>query len=169
MLGIDTSAGRKTEKKRRRNRKTPEIDILISDIHAADDGIEMRKIRELYPDCVILFLSGYSDKEYLRSAISSTPFRIYRLPVSPEQVVSAVRREAVDYWPTCRIPPWLAAKIKEARLVRLLLCSPRPGKNRLTFSAEGLAALSSSFSFQTPAPCCCRVFSRRRRHTGRGS
>ena len=35
------------------------------------DGIEMaEKIRELYPDCVILFLSGYSDKEYLRSAIS---------------------------------------------------------------------------------------------------
>ena len=48
------------------------IDIIISDIRMPRmDGIEMAaKIRELYPDCVILFLSGYSDKEYLRSAIS---------------------------------------------------------------------------------------------------
>ena len=77
-LGIDTlleaedgESGYETAKRRK-------IDILISDIRMPRmDGIEMAgKIRELYPDCVILFLSGYSDKEYLRSAISLHAFRI---------------------------------------------------------------------------------------------
>ena len=59
-LGIDTlleaedgESGYETAKRRK-------IDILISDIRMPRmDGIEMAgKIRELYPDCVILFLSG---------------------------------------------------------------------------------------------------------------
>ena len=48
------------------------VDIVLSDVRMPRmDGIHMcQEIRNLYPDCVIIFLSGYSDKEYLRSAIS---------------------------------------------------------------------------------------------------
>ena len=88
------------------------------------DGIEMAaKIRELYPDCVILFLSGYSDKEYLRSAISLHALQYIDKPVLPEQVISAVK-EAVSYCNNLRNTSF-AAKIKEVRLARLL-CTPKP-------------------------------------------
>jgi two-component system response regulator YesN len=45
--------------------------ILLTDIRIPEmDGIELSKnIRQLYPDCEIIFLSGYTDKEYLKSAI----------------------------------------------------------------------------------------------------
>ena len=34
------------------------------------NGIELSfKVRELYPNCSIIFMSGFSDKEYLKSAI----------------------------------------------------------------------------------------------------
>lgn len=147
-LGIDTlleaedgESGYETAKRRK-------IDILISDIRMPRmDGIEMAgKIRELYPDCVILFLSGYSDKEYLRSAISLHALSYIDKPVSPEQVVSAVR-EAVDYCNNMQNSTVFAAKIKEARLVRLL-CSPRPGEEQLTSLLKdcGLSPLSFSDS-----------------------
>ena len=89
------------------------IDIIISDIRMPRmDGIEMAaKIRELYPGCVILFLSGYSDKEYLRSAISLHALQYIDKPVLPEQVISAVK-EAVSYCNNLRNTSF-AAKIKE--------------------------------------------------------
>lgn len=47
------------------------IDILMSDIKMPRmSGVELAThVREKYPDCKIIFLSGYSDKEYLKSAI----------------------------------------------------------------------------------------------------
>lgn len=107
------------------------IDILISDIRMPRmDGIEMAAaIRELYPDCVILFLSGYSDKEYLRSAISLHALSYIDKPVSPEQVIAAVK-EAVSYCSNLQNSAF-ASKIKEARLVRLL-CVPKPDAGQLS-------------------------------------
>lgn len=47
------------------------IDILLTDIRMPIvDGIQLSKeILKLYPDCIIIFMSAYSDKEYLMSAI----------------------------------------------------------------------------------------------------
>ncbi len=47
------------------------IDILLSDIKMPKmNGIELAtEVRANFPDCKIVFLSGYSDKEYLKSAI----------------------------------------------------------------------------------------------------
>lgn len=47
------------------------IDILMTDIKMPRmSGVELAThVREKYPDCKIIFLSGYSDKEYLKSAI----------------------------------------------------------------------------------------------------
>lgn len=145
-LGIDSlleaedgESGYKTAKRRK-------IDILISDIRMPRmDGIEMAgKIRELYPDCVILFLSGYSDKEYLRSAISLHALSYIDKPISPEQVVSAVR-EAVEYCNNMQNSTIFATKIKEARLVRLL-CSPTPGEEQLISLLKDCELSPLSFS-----------------------
>ena len=74
------------------------IDILISDVRMPRmSGMEMaEKIRALYPDCVILFLSGYSDKEYLRSAISLHAHSYIDKPVSPLQVAEAGKEAAAE-------------------------------------------------------------------------
>ena len=48
-----------------------EPDIILTDVRMPRlNGIELSfKARELYPNCSIIFMSGYSDKEYLKSAI----------------------------------------------------------------------------------------------------
>lgn len=102
------------------------IDILISDVRMPRmSGMEMaEKIRALYPDCVILFLSGYSDKEYLRSAISLHAHSYIDKPVSPLQVAEAVK-EAAAYCDHMQNSSIFASKIKESRLARMLCC-PKP-------------------------------------------
>lgn len=47
-------------------------DILLTDIKMAQmDGLTLtKKIRELYPDCSIIIISGYAETDYLKSAIS---------------------------------------------------------------------------------------------------
>lgn len=107
------------------------IDILISDIRMPRmSGTEMaEKIRALYPDCVILFLSGYSDKEYLRSAISLHALSYIDKPVSPLQVAEAVK-EAVSYCDHMQNSSIFASKIRESRLAGMLCC-PKPEQEAL--------------------------------------
>lgn len=68
------------------------IDILLTDVKMPHmDGIELAKnIRNLYPDCIILFLSGYSDREYLRSALSLRTFRYIDKPVDTDELEKAL-------------------------------------------------------------------------------
>jgi len=51
--------------------KDHKVDILLCDVKRPRmDGIELATIvRRFYPECKILFLSGYSTKEFLKSAI----------------------------------------------------------------------------------------------------
>lgn len=43
------------------------------------NGIELSfKVRELYPNCSIIFMSGFSDKEYLKSAIHLKAIKLCR-------------------------------------------------------------------------------------------
>jgi two-component system response regulator YesN len=61
-------------------------DILITDIRMPRmDGIDLaNRIRGRFPDCAILFLSGYSDEEYLRSAIKLKAEQYVNKPVNLE-------------------------------------------------------------------------------------
>ena len=67
-------------------------DILLTDVRMPKmDGIELAtKIRELYPDCRIIFISGYSDKEYLKSAIHLKAVSYIEKPLDLAEVEAVV-------------------------------------------------------------------------------
>lgn len=79
------------------NRDKP--DILITDVRMPKmDGISLAtKIRELFPDCRIIFISGYSDKEYLKSAIHLKAVSYIEKPIDLQEVESVVGQAARAY------------------------------------------------------------------------
>jgi two-component system, response regulator YesN len=72
-------------------------DILLSDIRMPGmDGIELAyAVRDLFPDCKIIFLSGYADKDYLKSAIHLKALRYVEKPINTKEVMETVK-EAVE-------------------------------------------------------------------------
>lgn len=67
-------------------------DIIISDIKMPRmDGIQMAfAIREFCPHCQFIFLSGYSDKEYLKGAIKLKAASYVEKPVDLEEIKQAL-------------------------------------------------------------------------------
>lgn len=68
------------------------IDILLCDVKMPHmDGIELAtNVRASYPDCKIIFLSGYSDKEYLKSAISLKAESYIEKPIDIQEITDAI-------------------------------------------------------------------------------
>jgi len=71
-------------------------DILVCDVRMPRmDGIELTRIlRDRYPRLQIVFLSGYSDKEYLKSAIKVNAVDYVEKPVDDGELREAVLRAA---------------------------------------------------------------------------
>jgi len=72
-------------------------DIVLTDVRMPRmDGIEMSyKLREMNPDIKIIFLSGYSDKEYLKSAIQLRALSYVEKPIDYEEL-KKVMSEAIS-------------------------------------------------------------------------
>lgn len=68
-------------------------DIMLCDVRMPRmNGIELAtELREKLPDCKIIFLSAYSDKEYLKSAIHLKAVNYVEKPVNLEEVIGVVR------------------------------------------------------------------------------
>ena len=68
-------------------------EIIISDIKMPHlSGLEMAAaVREFLPDCQFIFLSGYSDKEYLKGAIRLRAANYVEKPLDLEEITAAVR------------------------------------------------------------------------------
>ncbi|MGO4539208.1 response regulator [Paenibacillus sp. 2TAB19] len=79
-------------------------DIILCDIRMPKmDGIEFaRRLRLLDSDAKLIFLSGFSDKEYLFSAIQLQAFQFIEKPINPARILEVVgdavraRRADVD-------------------------------------------------------------------------
>lgn len=71
-------------------------DLILSDVCMPGmNGIEMcTKIRESNRDCQIIFLSGYSDKEYLKSAISLGAVNYVEKPIDLHELEASLNRAA---------------------------------------------------------------------------
>lgn len=68
-------------------------DIVISDIKMPRrNGIEMAAaIREFLPQCQFVFLSGYTDKEYLKGAIKVKAASYVEKPIDLEEITEVLR------------------------------------------------------------------------------
>lgn len=69
-------------------------DIILSDIRMPGmDGIDLcTKFREKLPDSQIIFISGFSDKEYLMAAIELGAVSYVEKPISVQELSSAIKK-----------------------------------------------------------------------------
>ena len=72
--------------------KSSTPDILLTDVRMPRmDGIELsRRLREQSPDCPIIFMSGYSDKEYLKAAINLKAVSYVEKPFFTAEITEAL-------------------------------------------------------------------------------
>ncbi|OXM86198.1 response regulator [Paenibacillus rigui] len=72
-------------------------DIVLTDIKMPRmNGVEFAfQIRSLYPDCKIIFMSGYADKQYLKAAISLKAISYVEKPLDMDELEEALQ-EAVS-------------------------------------------------------------------------
>lgn len=68
-------------------------DIVLTDIRMPRmDGIELAfQLRRKYPQCKIVFMSGYADKEYLKAAITLKAVSYVEKPIDIDELEEALR------------------------------------------------------------------------------
>ena len=68
-------------------------DIILSDIRMPRlSGIEMaEEVEKILPDTSLIFMSGYSDKEYLKAAIKLKAVNYVEKPLNPDEIKEAVQ------------------------------------------------------------------------------
>jgi two-component system response regulator YesN len=71
-------------------------DLVVTDVRMPKmDGVELAiEIRRRWPQCVLIFLSGFSDKEYLKAAIRVQAQDYLDKPIDLAQVEASVARAA---------------------------------------------------------------------------
>lgn len=69
-------------------------DIIITDVKMPRmNGIEFaKKVREVYPESKIIFLSGYTEKEYLKSAIQLKAVDYVEKPIDIEELIIILKK-----------------------------------------------------------------------------
>lgn len=79
-----------------------EPNILLTDVRMPRlNGIDLAfKVRELYPNCMILFMSGYSDKEYLKSAIKIKAVNYVEKPVEIDELEENLNNAVSEFLKT---------------------------------------------------------------------
>lgn len=91
ILSADAACNGKDALRRAKARRP---DILLTDVRMPKmDGIKLADaVKEMYPGCKIIFLSGYADKEYLKSAINLNAIDYIEKPVDMDEIKTVVGR-----------------------------------------------------------------------------
>lgn len=129
---------------------TSKPDIILSDIRMPRlSGIEFaEKIKEILPDTSLIFMSGYSDKEYLKAAIRLKAITYVEKPLDLQEVKDSVQ-EAINEHQTrlqTRSSMKLQSKETSSRLAQLLT---RPYNEKQEEIDELTDKLSIHFTPQT--------------------
>ena len=79
--------------------KETKPDILLTDVRMPKmDGIQLaQKVREHYPECKIIFLSGYADKEYLKQAVHLQAVSYIEKPVNNDELIPVIKKAVSQY------------------------------------------------------------------------
>lgn len=82
-------------------------DIIISDVKMPRmNGLELAgAVREMYPDCQFIFLSGYTDKEYLKGAIKLRAASYVEKPIDLEEIAAVLRQVTAELEQRARPDP----------------------------------------------------------------
>lgn len=83
-----------------------EPDIILTDIRMPlMNGIELAtQVVERMPGCKIIFLSGFSDKEYLKAAIHLGVIDYVEKPIDVQELSAAIRKTVDLYWSEIKRP-----------------------------------------------------------------
>ncbi len=133
-------------------------DVLLSDIRMPKmNGIEFAtKVKELYPDCVILFLSGYADKEYLKSAIQLEAFQYIEKPIDIKSLQSILTdavfkkkriRESNDYLSKLEQSHLENRHVIRQNIINLLISTDSNELTKLVKSSQNIYTYLPSRSF----------------------
>ena len=73
-------------------------DIIISDMKMPHlNGLELAAaVRDFLPSCQFIFLSGYTDKEYLKGAIKLKAASYVEKPIDLDEITDAIREVVAD-------------------------------------------------------------------------
>ena len=104
-------------------------DILLCDVRMPRlDGIEMvRRLQSHLPNLVPIFMSGYSDKEYLKAAIRLRAVSYVEKPIDENELIEAVQEAIAIRQKMQRLQSEekLLSRQAEQEFVRLCLSSPQ--------------------------------------------
>ena len=76
------------------------VDIIITDVKMpVMDGLSFsEKVREQYPSCKIIFISGYEDFEAVRNAITVNAFAYLLKPVNVAELLNVIKKAVNIYF-----------------------------------------------------------------------
>lgn len=72
--------------------------ILLTDVKMPKmNGIDLAyKVKEINPDCSVIFISGYSDKEYLMSAIELNALNYVEKPINLDELTKCLEKAVLE-------------------------------------------------------------------------
>ncbi len=104
-------------------------DIILTDMRMPRmDGVTMAKrVRESLPDSAIIFMSGYSDKEYLKAAIDLKAVSYVEKPLDTAEVRDSIKKASEELIARGLVKRGISASIKENEdLLAELFTRPAP-------------------------------------------
>ncbi|GGD88932.1 response regulator [Paenibacillus nasutitermitis] len=117
-------------------------DLILSDIRMpVMDGIELgKRVHDLHPECKLIYLSAYTDKEYFKSAIQLSAVDFIEKPLVLEDIIRVVQKAANSCLEEHRRKQEMSALLKQK--LALDLCSPGSADTSWSTSLQpfGLAA-----------------------------
>lgn len=119
--------------------RTSPIDVLLCDVRMPGiSGLDLaRAIRAGQPECRVVVMSGYNDREYLKTALNLQAVAFIDKPIDEEELFSALRQAAQESLATRRDAAAVRA-VHGEKLARAILHGEAIGEEELAaFAGSG--------------------------------